>query len=245
MFLSRIHPVEEAVKARPREIEWVLLDQDRRDRRFREIESLCRREGVAVRKGPRRSLDQLAGPGHQGVVARLAVRGYLDESEAWAGRPGERFLLVLDEVQDPHNLGAVLRVAEAIGAGVVVPERGSAPLSEAVSRASAGAVERVRIYRAKNLRRLLDRIKEEGFRVVGLDAAPGVESLYDLDLTGDLALVLGAEGKGIRRLVKEGCDHLASLPMAGKVASLNVSTAASAAGYEALRQRLRAGGKRS
>jgi 23S rRNA (guanosine2251-2'-O)-methyltransferase len=238
MFVSRIHPVEEAVVARPREIEWVMFDQDRRDHRFARLRALCRENRVTVRQGPRRALDQLGGPGHQGVVARLAVRGYLGEEEALEGAPGKRFLFLLDEVQDPHNLGAVLRVAEALGAGVAVPERGSAPLSEAVGRASAGAVERVRIHRVKNLRRFVDRLKNERFRVIGLDAHQGARSLFDVDLTGDLALVLGAEGRGIRRLVREGCDELASLPMAGKVASLNVSTAASAAGYEALRQRL-------
>lgn len=243
MILSRIHPIEEAIAARPREIEWVLFDQDRRDRRVAQLKGLCREQGVSIRQGPRRALDQLAGPGHQGVVARLAVRGYLEEADALEGRRGSRFLILLDEVQDPHNLGAVLRVAEALGAGVAVPERGSAPLSEAVARASAGAVERVRIFRVKNLRRFVDLLKNEGFRVIGLDAAG--RSLFEVDLTGDLALVLGAEGKGIRRLVREGCDELASLPMAGKVASLNVSTAASAAGYEALRQRLGAAEKGS
>ena len=243
MILSRIHPVEEAVQARPREIEWVLVDQDRRDRRIGQLRTLCRERGVAVRQGPRRALDQLAGPGHQGVVARLAVRGYLEEQDALEGQRGGRFLILLDEVQDPQNLGAVLRVAEALGAGVALPERGSAPLSEAVSRASAGAVERVRIYRLKNLRRFIDHLKNEGFHVVGL--APEGRSLFEVDLTGDLALVLGAEGKGMRRLVREGCDELARLPMAGKVASLNVSTAASAAGYEALRQRLASAEKRS
>ncbi len=238
MILSRIHPVEEAVAARPREIEWVMFDQDRRDHRFARLKALCRERGVLIRQGPRQALDQLGGPGHQGVVARLAVRGYLEEEDALEGTAGKRFLFLLDEIQDPHNLGAVLRVAEALGAGVAVPERGSAPLSEAVGRASAGAVERVRIHRVKNLRRFVDRLKNEGFRVIGLEAREEARNLFELDLTGDLALVLGAEGKGIRRLVREGCDELASLPMAGKVASLNVSTAASAAGYEAIRQRL-------
>ena len=243
MILSRLHPVEEAVKARPREIEWVLFDSERRDRRVNELKALCRANGVSVRYGQRRALDQLAGPSHQGVVARLAVREYLEEGEALRGPRGSRFLLVLDEVQDPHNLGAVIRVAEALGASVAVPERGSAPLSETVSRSSAGAVERVPIVRVKNLRRFVDHLKNEGFRVIGMDA--GGRSLYDIDLQGDLALVLGAEGKGIRRLVKEGCDELASLPMRGKVGSLNVSTAAAAAGYEALRQRLGEAKKRS
>lgn len=235
MILSRIHPIEEAVRARPREIEWVLFESERRDRRIHELKRLCRENGVAVRYGDRRALDQAAGRSHQGVAARLAVRGYLGEEGAGAGPRGGRFLLVLDEVQDPHNLGAVLRVADAVGAGVVVPERGSAPLSEAVARSSAGAVERVPVYRAKNLRRFIDRIKNQGFRVIGVDPAGG--DYFELDLRGDLALVLGAEGKGIRRLVREGCDEIGRLPMRGKVASLNVSTAAAAAAYEALRQR--------
>ena len=243
MILSRIHPIEEAVRARPREIEWVLFDTGRRDRRIHELRRLCRESGVAVRYGDRRALEQVAGKSHQGVAARLAVRGYAEEEGAAAGAPGGRFLLVLDEVQDPHNLGAVLRVADAVGAGVVVPERGTAPLSETVARSSAGAVERVPVYRAKNLRRFVDRIKDQGFRVIGLD--PSGRDLFDLDLTGDLALVLGAEGKGIRRLVREGCDELGRLPMRGKLASLNVSTAAAAAAYEALRQRSSEAKKRS
>ncbi len=236
MILSRLHPVEEAVASRPKEIEWVMFDPLRRDRRVRELEALCRREGVQVRRADRAALDRLAGgTGHQGVVARIAVRAYQDEDQALAGVPGHRFLLVLDGVQDPQNLGAVLRVAEGAGAGVVLPERGSAPLSEAVSRSSAGAVERVPVYRAVNLRRLLDHLRNEGFRVIGMDTS-GVD-LYGVDLTGDLALVLGGEAKGIRRLVREGCDVLARLPMRGELASLNVSAAAAAAAYEAVRQR--------
>ena len=142
---------------------------------------------------------------------------------------------MLDGVEDPQNLGAVLRVAEGVGAAVAVPERGSAPLSEAVSRSSAGAVERVRVVRIGNVRRFLERLKENGFRVVGLESA-GTD-LYQVDLTGDLALVLGSEGKGIRRLVREGCDVVARLPMKGELASLNVAAAAAAASYEAVRQR--------
>lgn len=236
MILSRLHPVEEAVASRPREVEWVMLDSSRRDRRMRELEALCRREGVGIRRGDRAALDRVAGgTGHQGVVARLAVKAYREEQEALEGQSGGRFLLVLDGVEDPQNLGAVLRVAEGAGAGVVLPERGSAPLSEAVSRSSAGAVERVPVYRARNLRRFVDHLRNQGFRVIGMDPA-GVE-LYDLDLTGDLALVLGGEGRGMRRLVREGCDQLARLPMRGRLASLNVSAAAAAAAYEAVRQR--------
>ncbi len=235
MILSRLRPIEEAVRSRPREIEWVLFDSARGDRRIQELKRRCRSGSVPMRYGDARALARLAGPGHQGAVARLAARSYVEEADAVAGPRGGRFLLVLDEIQDPQNLGAVLRVAEAVGATVVVPERGSAPLSEAVARTSAGAVERVAVARVTNLRRFLDHLKDQGFRVVGLD--PSGPPIFRIDLTGDLALVLGAEGKGMRRLVREGCDELASLPMKGAVASLNVSTAAAAASYEALRQR--------
>jgi 23S rRNA (guanosine2251-2'-O)-methyltransferase len=234
MILSRLHPILEAVRSRPRQIEWVMFDSGRQDRRINELKNLCREAAIPVRYGERRAVDRLARD-NQGAVARLAVREYRGEEEAMAGRKGERFLLVLDEVQDPQNLGAVIRVAEGLGATVVLPERGSAPLSEAVEKTSAGAVERVAVVRVKNLRRFLDLIKDQGFTVVGLDSA-GTE-IYGVDLTGDLALVLGAEGMGMRRLVREGCDFLARLPMRGALASLNVATAAAAAGYEALRQR--------
>jgi len=235
MLLSRLHPIEEAIRSRPREIEWVLLDSARRDRRIQELRRQCREASVPVRYGDARALARVAGPRHQGAVARLAARGYVGEAEAVQGPAGRRFLLLLDEIQDPQNLGAVLRVAEAVGATVVVPERGSAPLSEAVARSSAGAVERVPVARVPNLRRFVDHLKNEGFRVVGLD--PAGPPIFRVALTGDLALVLGAEGRGIRRLVREGCDDLASLPMKGAVGSLNVSAAAAAACYEALRQR--------
>jgi 23S rRNA (guanosine2251-2'-O)-methyltransferase len=234
LILSRLHPIEEAVRSRPREIEWVLVDSSRRDRRVGELARLCRERRVPIRYGDREALDRLA-RGNQGAVARLAERGYASEEEALSGERGRRLVIVLDGVEDPQNLGAVLRVADGVGAAVVLPERRSAPLSEAVARSSAGAIERTTVARVGNVRRFLDRVKEEGFRVVGLDA--GGTDLYSVDLTGDLVLVLGAEGRGMRRLVAEGCDLLARLPMKGKLASLNVAAAAAAASYEALRQR--------
>ena len=206
MILGRLNPISEAVRSRPREIEFVIFDSSRRDRRISELKRQCRDAGVAVRYGDGRALERLAGPTHQGAVARLAMRGYLPEDEALAGDRGRRFLLVLDEVQDPHNLGAVIRVAEGAGARVVLPERGSAPLSETVARTSAGALERVPVIRVGNLRRFVDRLKTEGFRVVGMDLRG--EPIYRVDLTGDLALVLGAEGKGIRRLVQRVATSL-------------------------------------
>lgn len=234
MILSRLHPIEEAVRSRAAEIEWVLLDSARRDRRIGELARLCRERHVPVRFGTREALDRVA-RNHQGALARMAARGYASEEEALAGQTGRRLVIVLDGIEDPQNLGATLRVADGVGAAVVLPERGSAPLSEAVARSSAGAIERVPVARVGNLRRFLDRLKEKGFRVVGLDAS-GTD-LYREDLTGDLAIVLGAEGRGIRRLVREGCDVVARLPMRGALASLNVATAAAAVGYEAVRQR--------
>ncbi len=234
MILSHLNPIAEAVRSRPRQIEWVLFDSGRHDRRINELKRLCREAGVSVRYGESGALGRLA-RANQGAVARLAIQEYRPEEDALAGQAGSRFLLVLDEIQDPQNLGAVLRVAEGLGARVVLPERGSAPLSETVERTSAGAVERVPVIRVTNLRRFLDLIKDKGFMVVGLDAAGS--DLYGLDLTGDLALVFGAEGTGMRRLVREGCDFLARIPMKGQLASLNVATVAAAAGYEALRQR--------
>lgn len=234
MILAGFHAVEEAVRSKPRKIEWVLFDESRRDRRSGELKSLCREMKISVRYGRRESLDRLARQ-HQGVLARTAEAEYAPKEDVFSGVSGDRFLLVLDDVQDPHNFGAILRVAEAAGASVVVHERGSAPLSETVARVSAGAAARVPVHRAVNLRRFLDEAREKGFRAVGLDERGS--DLFGLDLTGDLVLVLGSEGRGLRRLVAEGCDVLARLPMAGKIASLNVSTAAAAAAFEAVRQR--------
>ncbi|MGH9441360.1 MAG: 23S rRNA (guanosine(2251)-2'-O)-methyltransferase RlmB [Thermoanaerobaculia bacterium] len=236
MILSGFHAVEEAVRSSPRRVEWALFDESRRDRRSGELKRLCREAGVAVRYGPRSALDRVA-KNHQGVAARLAAADLATRDDILAGTAGSRFVILLDDVQDPHNLGAVLRVAEAAGAGVVVHERGSAPLSETVARVSAGAMARVPLFRAGNLRQFLDDAKRRGFFAVGLDERG--EDLYSIDLTGDLVLVLGSEGKGIRRLVREGCDVVARLPMAGQIASLNLSTAAAAAAFEAVRQRRR------
>jgi 23S rRNA (guanosine2251-2'-O)-methyltransferase len=234
MILSGFHAVEEAIRSTPRKVEWVLFDEGRRDRRSGELKTLCRSAGVSIRFGRGESLDRLA-RSHQGVVAQVAEIAYADPGAVFSGDRGKRFLFVLDDIQDPHNVGAILRVAEAAGAKVVVHERGSAPLNETVARVSAGASSRVPIHRAGNLRRFIDQAREEGFFVVGLDERG--KDLYTLDLSGDLALVLGSEGRGLRRLVGEGCDVLARLPMAGQIASLNVSTAAAASAFEAVRQR--------
>jgi 23S rRNA (guanosine2251-2'-O)-methyltransferase len=234
MILSGFHAVEEAVRAQPRRVEWVFFDEGRRDRRSGELKRLCREVGVPIRYGRREALDRLSRR-HQGVVARVALAEFVSKEEVFAGQRGKRTLLVLDGVEDPQNLGAILRVAEGVGAGVVVPERGSAPISETVARVSAGALERVHLHRATNLRRFLDLAREEGFFAVAMD--PGGVDFFSLELAEDVVLVLGSEGRGIRRLVREGCDVSAALPMAGAVASLNVAAAAAAAAFEVVRQR--------
>jgi 23S rRNA (guanosine2251-2'-O)-methyltransferase len=234
VILSGFHAIEEAIRATPKKVEWVLFDTERRDRRSGELKRLCQDAVVAVRHGPRASLDRLA-PRHQGVVARVAEMEFATLDAVFAGPPRSRFIILLDEVQDPHNVGAVLRVAEGAGARLVVAERGSAPFSDVVARVSAGAIERVPVHRAVNLRRFVDSAREEGFFAVGLDERG--KDYYELDLSGDVLLALGSEGKGLRRLVREGCDVTARLPMAGALASLNVSTAAAAAAYEVVRQR--------
>jgi len=240
LIVAGFHAVEEAIRSTPGKVEWVLFDEGRRDRRSGELKRLCRESSVSVRYGRADSLDRLARH-HQGVLARLAEVAFAPAGGAFMGDRGRRFLFVLDEIQDPHNLGAILRVAEGAGAGVVVHERGSAPLSETVARVSAGALSRVPVHRAGNLRRFLDDAREAGFFAVGLDERG--KDLYEIDLSGDLILAFGSEGKGLRRLVAEGCDVLARLPMAGKIASLNVSTAAAAAAFEAVRQRRSAGAR--
>src|SRR5512143_934865 len=170
MILIRLHPIEEAIRTRPRQIEWILVDSQRGDRRINELKRACREQGILLRYGDRQALERASGSSsHQGAVARIAAHAYRSAEAALEGRQGDRFLLLLDQVQDPQNLGAVLRVAEAVGATVVLPERGSAPLSEAVARSSAGAIERVPVTRVPNFRRFMELAKAEGFRIVGLD----------------------------------------------------------------------------
>ena len=176
---------------------------------------------------------------HNGVAARIAIREYDELGTCLDGEKGSRLALFLDEVTDPGNLGAILRSAAALGAAVVVPERHAAPLSDVVFKASAGAVERVRIGRVGNASRFLKDAKDAGFWVFGADSSG--DPVSTVDLTGDVLLCLGSEGEGLRRLTREGCDRLVSIPMAGAAGSLNVSVAAGIFLYEIRRQKGGAG----
>lgn len=243
--IAGFHAVESALRRRPQDLIRLRIDGARRDRRMRDLVDLAQTAGITVEKVSSRDLDGLA-PGlrHQGVVASGRSRPQrtgsdlatlLDRLESAA------FLLVLDQVQDPHNLGACLRTAECAGVdAVILPRDGAAPVNETVRRVAAGAAERIPVFYVTNLARTLAELKQRGIWVIGTsDRAE--RDLYRADLRGPLALVLGAEGRGIRRLTADNCDHIIAIPMVGTVSSLNVSVATGVVLFEAMRQRDRAG----
>ncbi len=234
MIVSGFHPVREVLEKRPRAIEALLVQRGRKDARASEIEELARGAGVPVRLVAKEELDRVAGRAHNGVAARVAEREYDDVEACLAGPKGARCVLFLDEVTDPGNLGAVLRTAAAAGASVVLTERHSAGLNEAVAKAAAGALERVRVGRVVNAARFLEQAKEAGFWIYG--AAMAGESLWKVDVSGDAVLCLGSEGTGLRRLTRETCDRILSIPMAAGSGSLNVSVAAGILLYEWVRR---------
>lgn len=245
--LYGLHPVEEALKAGRRRFDHVLVARERHDDRVARLIAECRQAGVRVRQEARGQLTELAGtPTHQGVVAVVRPQELLAIEDLFVGPVGSsgtaRLVLALDGVEDPQNLGALLRVADGAGVdGIVLTERRSAPLSPAAVKASAGAAEHLRIARVVNLVRALEDLKRRNAWVIGLDERGATD--YDrFDFTGDCVLVLGREGAGLHDLVRRACDHLLRIPMAGGVSSLNVSTAGAVVLYEAARQRRRAAG---
>ena len=212
------------------------------DRTLARIVALAKEAGVTVVDTDHRKLDAMSCThSHQGVIAVAAVRAYasLEEIFAAAEQRGEQPLIVVcDELSDPHNLGAVIRTAECAGAhGVIIPKRRSAGLTAVVAKTSAGAVSYLPVARVANLPALLKELKERGVWVFGT-AADGTTRLYDADLKGPAAIVIGSEGSGMSRLVAESCDFLVSIPMKGNISSLNASAAAAILLYEAVRQRL-------
>ena len=242
--LYGVHPVAEALKAGRRRFDHVLVASERNDDRLTRLISECRQAGVRVRQESRDQLTQLAGTAaHQGVVAVVRPQEFLAIEDLFApagpavDQSQARLLLALDGVEDPQNLGALLRVADGAGVdGVVLTERRSAPLSPTAVKASAGAAEHLRIARVVNLVRALEDLKRQNIWVVGLDER-GTTDYDQFDLTGDCVLVLGREGAGLHDLVRRTCDHLLRIPMAGGVSSLNVSAAGAVVLYEAARQR--------
>jgi 23S rRNA (guanosine2251-2'-O)-methyltransferase len=244
-ILYGVHAVEEALRAGRRRFDQVLVARERHDSRLEELVEKFRVAGVRVRTEPREQLTQVAGTtAHQGVVAivrpqeLLSLDDLLERPAAQDGGAGRaRLVLALDGVEDPQNLGALLRVADGAGVdGVILTERRSAPLSPVAVKASAGAIEHLRIARVVNLVRALEELKRQNLWVIGLDERASTD--YDqFDFTGDCVLVLGREGAGMHDLVRRTCDHLLRIPMAGGVSSLNVSAAGAVVLYEAFRQR--------
>jgi 23S rRNA (guanosine2251-2'-O)-methyltransferase len=235
--LFGLHPVEEALRSGTRRFDHVCVARERHDQRLGEIAALARAAGVAVRTEPREALTRLAGTtAHQGVVAIVGERPLLDVQDLLEGAE-PRLLLALDGVEDPQNLGALLRTAEGAGVdGVLLTERRSAPLSAVALKASAGAAEHLRLARVVNLVRALETLKARNLWCVGLDER-GTTDYDRYDYRSNTVIVLGREGAGLHELVRKTCDHLLRIPMAGKVESLNVAAAGAVVLYEAARQR--------
>ncbi len=224
-----IHPVREALRAR-RNLDKVLIAKGAAGPRIQEIVDLCRERSIPVRFEPREALDRASnGVTHQGVVAFGAVHEYVSLDEIL---PHARLLVILDGVEDPHNFGAIVRTAHAAGAqAIVIPERRASPLTETVAKAAAGALEYLPIARVTNISQTLERLKERGFWIYGLDER-GVELYDSVAYAVPTVIVLGGEGKGLHQGVQKHCDVLVRIPMAGPVSSLNVSVAAGVVLFE-------------
>ena len=240
-MLEGRNAVTEALKA-GRTIDKVFLASGNTDSTLRYIASLAKKNGAVVTYCDRRKLDTMTQTGaHQGVIAMAAAHDYatIDEILAAAQEKGEAPLVVIcDEITDPHNLGAIIRTAECAGAhGVIIPKRRSSGLTAVVGKASAGAMEYMKIARVSNLAAAIQTLKDHGVWVYGT-AADGAAPLYRTDLTGPAAIVIGSEGEGMGRLVKESCDFMVSIPMKGHINSLNASNACAILLYEAVRQRI-------
>lgn len=228
-MLIGIHPIREALAA-GRPVERVLIAKGTGGPRVQELIDMCRNAGVPVRFEPRPVLDKLSeGKAHQGVAAYASSQGYKGFDEAIAGA---RLIVLLDGVEDPHNLGAIIRTADAAGArAVLVPERRAAGLTETVAKASAGAIAHMPVVRIGNVAQTLERLKQQGFWVYGLDER-GDQRYDQVDFASPAVIVLGGEGKGLHQIVKKHCDVLLRIPMSGKVSSLNVSVAAGVVLFE-------------
>lgn len=235
-----MNPVSEALRGTRRAFELFVAGTGT-DRRLEKLLKLAAEKGVPVRKREKLDISRLCGTEHhQGVALRVEGFTYAeleDVLERCRASEEKGLLLVLDGVQDPHNLGAIIRSAACAGAqGVIIPKDRAARITPTVEKSSAGAVETVAVAQVTNVAQTLEELKKAGFWIFGAaDSAPG--TLYGLDLTGDVVLVIGSEGEGIRPLVRKGCDGLFSIPMRGGVSSLNASVAAGIALFEAVRQR--------
>jgi 23S rRNA (guanosine2251-2'-O)-methyltransferase len=242
-WLTGFHAVEEAFNA-GRALDRIVIARGRHGERVESIVQQAKARGVPVRFEDRQQLDRLSGTReHQGVVALAAAKRAAELEDLLREKRAHGLLVLLDGVEDPHNLGAVVRTSLAAGAeGVVIPERRAAGLSDTVERASAGALAHLTVARVKNLVRAMEQMKGGGYWLVGLDER-AEKSYTEVDLTGSVGIVLGSEGEGLHELTRKRCDFLVSLPTTGPVRALNVSVAAGVMLFEVVRQRRAAAAK--
>lgn len=233
------NPVLEALKS-GREMNKIWIAEGSQRGQMQSIIQLAKEMGITVQYVPKKKMDQLSDGNHQGVIAQVAAYRYYDIDDLFKKaeeREEAPFFIILDELEDPHNLGSIMRTADAVGAhGIIIPKRRSVGLTATVAKASTGAIEYVPVARVTNLARTVDELKERGVWIFGTDAK-GTQDYRQLDGVIPLALIIGSEGKGISRLLRGKCDVLVRLPMIGHVTSLNASVAASLLMYEVYRKR--------
>ena len=235
------NPVMEALKS-GREIDKILIAKGTEGGSLIKILGKAKDKGIPIQYVERQKINGMSeSNAHQGIIALVAAYKYVhfeDIIEDANNKGKDPFILILDEIMDPHNLGSIIRTADAVGVdGVIIPKRRSVGLTAAVAKSSAGAIEYVSVAKVSNIAQTMDKIKKKGIWIAGADA-DGVKEHYNTDLKGPLALVIGNEGEGISRLIKEKCDFLVRLPMVGRVSSLNASVAAAVLMYEVFRQRV-------
>jgi 23S rRNA (guanosine2251-2'-O)-methyltransferase len=234
--VNRINPVIELLKASPRRVNKLMLQKEEGHRPLGMIVGLAKAHHIPYVFLPKQALDKMS-PHHQGVVAVLSPKDYIPLEAILAAAGSAPFLVLLDEIEDPQNLGAILRSAEGAGAdGIVLPERRAAGLTETVSEVSAGALEHLRVARVPNLARAMESLKERGLWLIGAENG-GDGLFFEFDYTQPVAVVLGSEGRGLRSLTRKKCDRILSIPMRGELNSLNVASAASVFFFEVARQR--------
>ncbi|MFP7446867.1 23S rRNA (guanosine(2251)-2'-O)-methyltransferase RlmB [Bacillus infantis] len=238
-FIIGKNPVLEALRAE-RDINKIFIAEGSQGGQMQQVIGLAKTNGVLVQFVPKKKLDQMAEGIHQGVVAAVAAYEYAEVDDLFVAAEKKNeapFFLLLDEIEDPHNLGSIMRTADAVGAhGIIIPKRRAVGLTATVAKASTGAIEHIPVARVTNLARTIDELKEKGVWIAGTDAK-GSEDYRRFDGTMPLGLVIGSEGKGMGRLIRDKCDFLIHLPMAGHVTSLNASVAAALLMYEVYRKR--------
>ncbi|MDF2036788.1 23S rRNA (guanosine(2251)-2'-O)-methyltransferase RlmB [Bacillus sp. CMF12] len=238
-FIIGKNPVIEALKSE-RDINKIFIAEGSQSGQMQQVIGLAKSAGVLVQFVPKKKIDGMAEGNHQGVIAQVAAYQYaeIDDLFAAAEKKNEAaFFLLLDEIEDPHNLGSIMRTADAVGAhGIIIPKRRAVGLTATVAKASTGAIEYIPVVRVTNMARTIDELKERGVWIAGTDAK-GKQDYRQMDGTMPIGLVIGSEGKGMGRLIRDKCDFLINLPMAGHVTSLNASVAAALLMYEVYRKR--------